>query len=311
MFCMFIGIFVEILPGADVIPFLGVPVGMTSKDVFVFFTKFGPVNFAKVLKAKHGHYYFAFVTFESRVTREAVLEAGEAELTLHNGRKLRVGAARRREIPSRTWFRRNRFPQPRDSAQAASVAQTAEAVQPLPVQYEGGAPHYQLPPAHLQVNLPGPQAAMTQLVPQYLLFNNNFTQDQLFFNHVTYPTTTNQEILNHVAYPTTTNQEIFNSMQYNHPTNQEIFNPMQYNHPTNQELLNSIVFNHPNDHQNQMFNSVTYPYPINQEIFLVYNHPTNQELFNSAVYYQPTVGMMSPQQQFPQKEVENPGNQVE
>ena len=225
---------------------------MTSKDVFVFFTKFGPVNFAKVYQAKHGKHYFAFVTFESRETREAVLAAGEAELTLSDGRKLRVAAARRREnipaeIPSRTWFRRKRSPQP-----------TVDQAQAVPGQYVDGAQHYQLPPADLQVNLPAPQAGISPLVPQYPNFNNNFTEEQLFFNHVAYPTITNQE------------------------------------------LFNSIIYNQPTDHQNQMFNFVTY------------NNPINQEFFNSVVFYHP-VGVMPPQyqQQFPQNEVENPGNQVQ
>lgn len=235
---------------------------MSSRDVFIFFSKFGPVNFAKVYQGKQGNYQFAFVTFDSRETRETVLKAGEADLTLRNGRKLKVGAARRREnipaeIPSRTWVRRKRFTQP------------TQAVQAVPGQYDDGAHHYQLPPADLQVNLPAPKDGMSPLVPQYLPFNNNITEEQLFFNHVAYPTTTNQE------------------------------------------LFNSIVNNQPTGYQNQMFNSVTYNNPINQGIFLVYSHPINQEFFNSAVYYHPVGVMPQYQQQFPQNEVENPGNHVQ
>ena len=64
-------------PDGDV--FLGVPFGMNSRDVFIFFTKFGPVNFAKVYQGKQGNFQFAFVTFQTRETRQTVLAAGEAE----------------------------------------------------------------------------------------------------------------------------------------------------------------------------------------------------------------------------------------
>ena len=56
----------------------------------------GPVKFAKVCN------HFAFVTFESVETREAVSEAGQDHLTLWNGKKLKVAAARRKEIKTRT-----------------------------------------------------------------------------------------------------------------------------------------------------------------------------------------------------------------
>ena len=56
----------------------------------------GPVKFATVYN------HFAFVTFQSVETREAVLDAGQDQLTLWNGKKLKVAAARRKEIKTRT-----------------------------------------------------------------------------------------------------------------------------------------------------------------------------------------------------------------
>ena len=245
---------------ADVIPFLGIPLGMTSKDVFEFFTKFGPVEFAKVYLGKEGNYCFAFVTFESRESRGAALEAGEVELTLGNGSRLKVGAARfrNREQQSRTWVRSKR-----DSPHGP------------PLQHQDGGlqlHQYHLAPTDLQVNLASLQPGISPLAPhpQYLLINNNFSEEQMFFNHVAYvqPTTA------------TYNQGIFNSIAYN-----------------------SMDYNLPSDQQNQMFNSVIYKNPTAPEVF-------NSLVTNPVFYYHPTAGMMPPQyqqQQFPQSEVEIPG----
>ena len=212
---------------------------MTSKDVFMFFSNFGPVEFAKVYR------HFAFVTFESRETREAVLEAGQDQLTLWNGKKLKVAAARMKEIKTRTWVRKKRPSKP--SQEDSSVDQAAQAVDfPVPALYEDQdeVQHYPLTPSpsNLQVN-PGPIAG-AGMVPQHLLFTNNFTEEQQFYNH---PTTTNQEILHPITHYNPTNQEILHPFTYYNPTNQEFFNPIIY-YPisTNQEFPPHFVYYYPN-----------------------------------------------------------------
>ena len=94
----------------------------------------GPVKFAKVYN------HFAFVTFESVETREAVLEAGQDQLTLWKGKKLKVAAARRKEIKTRTWVR----------SKSQGIDRGVQAVDfPVPELQQ-----YQLTPTDLQVNQP-------------------------------------------------------------------------------------------------------------------------------------------------------------
>ena len=137
---------------------------MNSKDVYEFFTKFGLVEFARVHYGKYGNSDFAFVTFKSRETRKTALKAGDAELTLWDGKKLKVGAARSKEnippeIKSWTWFR---------SAGRASAG--SSGVQPVQ--------QHQSPLSDLQYNLP---AALSH--SQYLPVNNNSTEQQEIFNN--------------------------------------------------------------------------------------------------------------------------------
>ena len=141
---------------------------MNSKDVFMFFTKFGPVEFAKVHNSLHSSYRFAFVTFESRESRLRALAAEEAELTVRGGRVLRVNAARSREnippvIKSFTWVRRMRDS---EGEGGPSVDQPAQPE----VQH----------PADPQLHLHGQQDGMSSMVPQYLLFNTEKYFEQLF-----------------------------------------------------------------------------------------------------------------------------------
>ena len=143
---------------------------MDSRDVFMFFTKFGPVEYAKAYYGKSNS-KFAFVTFESRETSEEVLKAEKAELTLRNGKYLKVGAARSKEIKSQTWERSKRFPKPWDSDHAAGVDQGAQV---LPGQFEDGVQQQQLPHADLQLNPSGAGVGLVPMAPQYLLFNNNY-----------------------------------------------------------------------------------------------------------------------------------------
>ena len=178
---------------------------MTSKDVFMFFTKFGPVEFAKVHNSHYNSYRFAFVTFESRDSRQRALTAEEVKLTLRDRSVLRVRAARAREnspsfIKSFTWVRSPGVEHPAQPEVQQSL----------------------LPPADPQFHLPGQQAGMSPMVPQYLLFN--FTEEQQFFNHVAY---------------SPTNQEIYSPLAYYNPSEQQnqMFNPAVYYYPTTVGLL--------------------------------------------------------------------------
>ena len=192
---------------------------MSSKAVFEFFTKFGPVEFAKVHWGKNGNYCFAFVTFESRESYKAALEAGEAALTLMGGIKLKVGVARKISPEPRGWgwtyVRSRRFAQPRDwkeeeGASAGYLGSSGDQSGDEVGQSQ------LLPPSELQYNQLGPQAGMSPLVSphlshsQYLPFNTS-TEQQMIYN-------------NYLA-----DQQVFNPLaNNNYLSNQHMFNPVVY-----------------------------------------------------------------------------------
>ena len=168
------------LPNDDVT--LGVPLRMDSKDVFEFFTKFGPVEYAKVHDNQYVNSRFAFVTFETRETRQRVLNAGEAELTLRNGKKLKVGVARRKETRGWTWFRSTKHTEEGPSAaclgyQDVHAVQDAQAVQ-----------QYQLPLSELHCNMPAPHSQSIPLniistEQQQMIYNNISAEEQMIYNN--------------------------------------------------------------------------------------------------------------------------------
>ena len=82
---------------------LGVPKDMTDRDIYMFLSKFGPVEFVSGREGA-GNYRYAFVTFESKETAQAVLSAKVSELTTRNGWKLKAGPIRENNFMERkTW----------------------------------------------------------------------------------------------------------------------------------------------------------------------------------------------------------------
>ena len=151
---------------------------MNSKDVYEFFTKFGPVEFAKVHDGKFGNTDFAFVTFESRETRQAALEAGEAELALGNGKKLKVGAARSREIKRKTWVN--------SPGRASAVQQHQRPLSGLQYDLPRALSNSQYLPANNSEKLEifndnNNNSSEQQNTGQQMLLNNNNLEQQIIY----------------------------------------------------------------------------------------------------------------------------------
>ena len=190
---------------------------MSSKNIFDFFTKFGPVEFAKVHDHKYVISRFAFVTFESRETRQTVLNAGEADLTLRGGKKLKVAAARRKE----TWVRSS---MPTEEGASAGYQQ------------------YQLPLSDLHYIMPAPHS---QSIPfniisteqQQVIYNNNSGEQQVFYNN----NSGEQQVIYNNISTGTEEQMIYNNnnsgeqqMIYNYylPNHNYLTNPVAYYYPS-------------------------------------------------------------------------------
>ena len=105
---IYLGGFVVLSQGNfDQIFLLGVPVDMTDRDIYMFLSKFGPVEYV-LGREGAGNYRYAFVTFESKKTAQAVLTADISKLTTRNGCRLRPGLIRENNNKSGTRVYRRR-----------------------------------------------------------------------------------------------------------------------------------------------------------------------------------------------------------
>ena len=227
---------------------------MSSKAVFEFFTKFGPVEFARVHDGRNGNYRFAFVTFEFKESWQAALGADEAALTLKNGRKLRVGAARDISQEGRgwTWVRTKRFVKPwysKGNEGTSIVGYPGSSASE--VQSGEGVGQHHLPPSDLQYSPPLPQADMSPMVSysHYLSSDSNESEEQMMYNNYL----GDQQVFSPLA--NSNNNDIYYYYNY-YVTDPVMFSPPFY----------------------------SYNYPIAGMVFRQYQH------------------------QFPQCEVEDPGN---
>ena len=188
---------------------------MNSKNVFDFFTKFGPVEYAKVHEHKYVNSRFAFVTFKFRETRHNVLNAGEAELTLGDGKRLKVAAAKRKEA----WVRSTKLTE--EGASGSAGYQDVQTDQ-----------QYQLPLSDLHYIMPAPHS---QSIPfnnisteqQQMIYNNNISaeQQQMIYNN-------NISAEQQVIYNNNSGEQQQQMIYYYLPNHNYLTNPVAYYYPS-------------------------------------------------------------------------------